>query len=250
MKILFIILLNIIFVNQVSSPNIIQTISPEEIIVLAEDIYKNNVSEIKTCKGLLVKREWVDGRDTGYQYIYFKYRKEPLGIYFKFLQPPSLQGREILYNGDDNVVVKRGGRSSSGLTVVLDVNSPLLTDKNRYTIKDFGIEVLAKRVIEKLKVEAVLPGAEIKVYNSAKIDDKAVILYRLSLSPETQEEANYTAELAICTQLNIPIYYKAVNTQRRTIEEYLFRNIELDVDFTEKDFEETNEEYGFRKYAR
>ena len=234
--------------TQVESPHVIKTLSSDEIIKIAENIYSKSISKIQNYSGMLVKREYVDGKDTGYQYIEFKFRENPKSIYMKFLKPSSLKDREILYVEGKDVVVKRGGKFNPRMTVTLAANSPLLTNENRYTLNDIGVKVLSERIIQKLKVEAVLPGATIKYFDSAKLDGRPVTLYRLSLSPETKEEANYTAEIAVDKELNIPIYYKAVNTDRKVIEEYLFRNIKLNVDLSDKDFEENNEQYGFRKY--
>jgi hypothetical protein len=192
----------------------------------------------------------VEGKDSGYQYIQFKYREDPRGVYLKFLKPASLQNREVLYNGGEDLVVKRGGRKNASMTMYIAVDSPLATDGNRYTIKEMGLKVLSARLLEVIKTEVVIPDTEIKVYDEAKVDGRPVKFYRLIHNVRHKDERCYIAEIAVDKELNIPIYYKALGYQGEepvVLEEYSFRNIKLNVGLTNKDFDEKNEEYGFKK---
>jgi hypothetical protein len=70
--------------NTISQPSVIKTITPTEVIKIAEDINSHIHSTVNNYTGLFIKRELVDGKDTGYQYIEFKYRENPHAIYLKF----------------------------------------------------------------------------------------------------------------------------------------------------------------------
>lgn len=225
-----------------------RTVEPTEVLKIATETLNHINTEITNYTGILVKREYVDGRDTGYQYLYFKFRKDPIGIYIKFLKPKSVEGREVLYLGGDELTVKRGGRRNPGLTLTLLINSPLVTDGNRYSIQEMGLQSLSKQLLERMQTEIVIPDTEIKVYDNAKLDGVPVTHYRLIHRTKTPETTCRTAEISIDKKLNIPVYYRALSWDDPpvVIEEYGFRDLDLNPKFTDSDFSLKNPEYGFQ----
>ena len=238
--------------NVIREPNVISQISAEEILKIAEDTHQYTTSNILDYTGIFIKREMVNGKDTGYQYIEFKYREKPRGIYLKFLKPASLQEREVLYNGGDDLIVKRGGRSNSKLTLAIGIDSPVALEGNKYTIDEMGFKVLGERLIQRLKEEARIPETVFKIYDSAKIDGRDVVHYKMiHVASPHYKTTCLIAEVAIDKELKIPIYYRALDKDKEgnwiVLEEYGFRNIKLNVGLTDEDFSEDNKEYGFQK---
>lgn len=222
-----------------------------EILETAQAVHKHITEDVKDYTGLLVKRELVDGVDTGYQYIQFKYRENPRAIYLKFLKPPSIENREVLYSGGDDLIVKHGGRRNSNLTLTIAVDSPAAIDGNRYTIKDMGLRALSDRLMERLKTELDIPDTEITYYPDAKVDKRDVKFYRLKHHVRSEQGQCYIAEIAVDKEYNVPTYYRAfgygTNDEPILLEEYSFRNIRINVNLTDKDFDINNAEYGFQK---
>jgi hypothetical protein len=237
--------------DKIDAPSVVKLITPAEVLLVAEEVQRGIVANVNDYTGLLVKREYTGGKDTGYQYIEFKFREEPLGIYLKFLKPASLQNREVVYNERDGLIVKRGGRRNATMTLAIATDSPLATEGNRYLITDMGLRTLSARLLERIKVEANIPDTEIKVYDEAKVDGRSVRFYRMIHNKKSSVEQCYIAEIAVDKELHIPIYYKAlgygVGDEPVVLEEYSFRNIKLNVGLTDKDFSEKNSEYGFKK---
>lgn len=225
-----------------------KTITPEQAIKISEDILEQIDADINDYTGILIKREYVDGKDTGYQYLFFKYRKEPIGIYIKFLKPKSIENREVLYLGGDELTVKRGGRRNSSLTLTLLTTSPLVTEGNRHTIQELGLRSLATQVLQRIKTEVVIPNTEINVYYNAKVDGRPVTHYRMVHRTKTPETSCRTAEISIDKKLNIPIYYRAISWSDPpvVIEEYCFRDLNLQPKLTDQDFDLDNSAYGFQ----
>jgi hypothetical protein len=248
---LFVVLLLGDGTDKIDVPSVVKLITPAEVLLVAEEVQRGIVANVQDYTGLLVKREYAGGRDTGYQYIEFKFREDPLGIYLKFLKPASLKDREVLYTEKDGLVVKRGGRRNTTMTLAIATDSPLATDGNRYLITDMGLRTLSQRLVERIKVEANIPDTEIKVYDEAKVDGRSVRFYRMIHNKKSSDEQCYIAEIAVDKLLNIPIYYKAlgygVGDEPALLEEYAFRNIKLNVGLTDKDFSEQNPLYGFKK---
>jgi hypothetical protein len=233
--------------DKIDKPSVVKLITPAEVLLVAEEVQRGIVANVKDYTGLLVKREYAGGRDTGYQYIEFKFREEPLGIYLKFLKPASLQNREVVYNEEDGLIVKRGGRRNATMTLAIATDSPLATEGNRYLITDMGLRTLSERLLERIKVEANIPDTEIKVYDEAKVDGRSVRFYRMVHNRESSAAQCSIAEIAVDKLLHIPIYYKAKDSDGVVLEEYSFRNIKMNVGLTDKDFSEKNSEYGFKK---
>jgi hypothetical protein len=220
-----------------------------EAVQIAEKVQTYLTENVKDYTGMLVRREYVNGKDTGHQYLRFKFRENPLGIYLKFQKPASLQNREILYNGGDDIIVKRGGRKNSNMTLIIASNSPLATENSRYTIGEMGLKKLAEKLIIQLKTEMVVPNTEIVVYDNAKLDGRIITHYRMTHYTKTDATLSRQAEISIDKELNIPIYYRAIGWGEPTIvlEEYAFRDVVLNVGLTDADFSESNQEYGFQK---
>jgi len=243
--------------DKVDAPSVVKLITPAEVLLVAEEVQRGIVQNVKDYTGLLVKREYVGGKDSGYQYIQFKFREDPLGIYLLFIpgvskdgknqNPPSLWNREVVYNEKDGLIVKRGGRRNTTMTLAIATDSPLATEGNRYLITDMGLHTLLQRLLERIKVEANIPDTEIKVYDEAKVDGRSVRFYRMVHNTKTNIEQCYSAEIAVDKELHIPIYYRAKDNSGIVLEEYSFRNIKLNVGLTDKDFSDQNSEYGFKK---
>jgi hypothetical protein len=237
--------------DKIDAPSVVKLITPADVLIVAEEVQKSIVKNVQDYTGLLVKSEYTGGKDTGYQYIEFKFREQPLGIYLKFIpkkpNPPSLWNREVVYNEKDGLIVKRGGSRNASMTLAIATDSPLATEGNRYLITDMGLRTLSARLLERIKVEANIPDTEIKVYDEAKVDGRSVRFYRMVHNTKTNIEQCYSAEIAVDKELHIPIYYRAKDSSGIVLEEYSFRNIKMNVGLTDKDFSEKNSEYGFKK---
>jgi hypothetical protein len=234
--------------QSVGKPSPFRVVPIGEIVQIAEAIRTHIKTNIRDYTGLMVKREFVDGKDTGYQYIRFKLRESPLSIYFHYVKPHA--GREVLYGGKDELIVKRGGsRGAPNLTLAISLDSVLATDGNRYTIKEMGLLVLSERLIKQLKAEMGVPDTEVRVYDNAKINGKLVTHYRMLHHTQTPQATCRMAEIAVDKALNIPIYYRSVGWQEPTVilEEYAFREMSINVGLIDEDFKETNPAYGFQK---
>jgi hypothetical protein len=226
-----------------------RVIDQKEAMRIAEKTRTYLVENVKDYTGMLIKREYIDGKDTGYQYMQFKLREEPISIYLKYLKPKSIQNREVLYTGGNELLVKRGGRHNSNMTLVITTDSVLITDNNRYSIQEMGLRKIAERLISQMNTEISIPNTEIVVYDNAKLDGRLITHYRLIHHTKDKNAIGKMVELAIDNELHIPIYYRALGWGEPTIvlEEYAFRNVILNAGLTDKDFSANNPDYGFQK---
>ena len=229
----------------ISSTAVAQEVSPAEIDVIGKRVL-SITNSVKSYQFLLVKREYVDGKDTGYQYIITKVQSKPLQVYLKFLKPARYEGREALYKNGE-LIVRRGGRGAlKELVVRIDPEGPMAMDGNKYPITRIDPSVSCARLIQQINDELKFPETRVYKKTGASIDKHPGIHYKLIHTTEQAGMRCMTAEMLISTKLNIPIYFKVVGWDRKVLEEYYFRDMMLDVKFTPNEFDEGNKEYGFK----
>jgi hypothetical protein len=226
-------------------------ISKEEVLAVAKET-KQKIESINGYQFLLVKRELVDGKDTGHQYIDVKVRTEPLAIYVKFLKPAKYAGREALYFkhpefGTDELVVRRGGTRMPNMVLHITPESPLAMDGNRYPITHMNPKVLANELMTKIEKELAFPETKLEVYRQAKVFDQPGTHYRMTHTSQEDGMECYIAEVMICKTLGVPIYFRVIDFNKHLLEEYAFKGMVLNPNFTSDEFDEGNPEYGFAK---
>jgi hypothetical protein len=236
------------------------------VLAMARDGYDRIRHEIQDYSCLLVKRERVQGRLGDYQYMYVKVRharhnaggdpEVPFGVYLKFLGPPELKGREVLYVEGENegrLVARRGGLRFAYITTELDPHSELAMRDNRYPIMEIGIENLVRRFVEVAEEGVLLQGCSIQLYQGAKVDDRRCSCIEVTQPDRGESRAEFfRARVYIDEELQIPIHYEAFDWpetatgEPRLLEQYTYRNLQLNIGLQDEDFSRHNPAYGFR----
>lgn len=220
-----------------------ELITKDEVLKVAQTT-KAKIETIKGYQFLLVKREIVEGKDTDYQYLNVRVRTEPLAIYIKFLKPKRYEGREAIYF-DGEVVAKRGGTRMSNMVVHILPDSPMAMEGNRYPITYINPKVLATELIQKIEQELAFPETKLEVYRQAKVYNQFGTHYRLTHTAQKDGMECYIAEVMISNDLGLPIYFRVIDFQKRVLEEYAFKDMSLDPQFSDQEFTEDNPAYGF-----
>lgn len=217
-----------------------EPISTEEILRIVNNT-QSKLEEIDSYKFLLVKRELIDGKDTGYQYLNVKVQVKPLQIYVEFLKPARLQGRRALYT-DGKMVVRRGGTRLSNLTLHIQPDSPLAMDGNKYPITHINPASTITELVTKIKQELKVEGTKLEVYRRAKVFEQSGTHYVLA-------NKNQKAEIMIADATGLPIYFR-VTINDVVVEEYAFRDMEVNVDFADMEFSIDNPKYEFNEVSQ
>ena len=216
----------------------------------AEDINEviqstmDSINKVETYQFFLIKREMVDNKDTGYQYIQAVVQTEPLKVYLKFLKPKRVAGREALYQ-DGELIIRRGGTRMADLVLHLDPLSPLAMDGNRYPITHMNPKVICKQLVEKVRNEIAFDPKIVTrpaIYNKQK-----GIHYKLTHNKKEKGMECKTAEMIISTDYNLPIYFKAVNWADKIVEEYAFSHVVVNAELPAGTFSKDNPKYGLRR---
>lgn len=208
-----------------------------------------SIDEVKTYQFLLIKRELVEGKDTGHQYLNCVVQTEPLKIYVKFLKPASFAEREALYLSEpyENLIVKRGGTRSPNMVLHLEPTSPLAMDGNRYPITHMNPKVLSKQLVERIENELQFSDTTLEKRYNAKYEGQVGDFYQLVHKTRAEGQKCQAAMMLISKEHNLPIYFKVYDWNNRVIEEYAFSKVIVNVPLEPAIFDEENPEYGFKR---
>lgn len=185
----------------------------------------------------------------------------PLGVYMKFLGPRDCKNREVLFvEGANNgkMLVKEGGTRGRFLpSVWLSPNGTFASSSSRYPITEVGLVRLTERLIESAESNTCDEGeCKVKYIKGAKVDGRQcsyLEVIRAVKKPNEPLGPNniYLAQVFLDEEMKLPIRYAAYDWpsvpggKPKLVEEYTYRQIELNVGLCEKDFSPKNPQYKF-----
>jgi hypothetical protein len=235
----------------------------------AQEAYDRMSREVDDYTCIVVKRERVDGRLGGYQFMQAKVRHAkrvgdeltvPFSVYLHFLAPEKIKGREVLYVENQragDLIARRGGRGGSpNMTVQLIPSSPLAMEGNRYPITEFGFLNLTGLLIDVLEEELRYNDAEVKIFPNTKVYDRPCTHFRLTHHTRRPDLRYHMAELSVDDELRVPVYFRSFDWPAedgkppRLLEEYAYREVKLNVGLTDRDFDVDNDQYRFQLRGR
>lgn len=214
-----------------------------------------------TC--LLIKRERIDQVLHDHQYIWMKVRERqkvdqelvtPLSIYARFLKPPSLAGREVLFVENQRngfFLTRRGGPRFPNMTLLINPTSPLARRESRYPIHQAGLRSMLRELVTRLQAEEQEGTALLRLSHDATFEGKACTRFEV-MQTERRADSDYMiARVLMEDESQIPVYFASydwpASPEGRPVlqEEYMFTRMSLNPGLTDKDFQRDNEEYKF-----
>ncbi|MCA9263485.1 MAG: DUF1571 domain-containing protein [Planctomycetales bacterium] len=213
---------------------------------------------------LLVKRERINGKLRDYEFATVKCRHNrpapggasPFSVYMKFHKPADLKGREVLYvagQNDDDMLVRKGGRRRAFLSAWIDPGGSLALEDNRYPITDLGIEKLVERLIEVAQHDMKFDECDVRIVPHAKLDGRSCTAIEVTHPHPRDHFQFHVARVMIDDEMQLPVHYSAYTWpespggEPQLIEDYTYRNIKINVGFTDDDFHRNHPDYAFRK---
>lgn len=219
--------------------------------------------DIQDYTATIIKRERVDGKLGQVETLFAKIRNRkldaagnvvvPFGVYLRFLSPPSIANREVIYVEGANAGKLRAheGGILNILTVNLDPHGALAMRGNRYPITDIGIENLITKMMEKGERDKALGDCAVTIERNFEVNDR--IATKLTIRHDKPNEVFdfHVAEIFIDDEINIPIRYAAYSwpeipgAEPTLLEEYTYTDLKLNVGLTDIDFDSKNPAYKF-----
>lgn len=209
-----------------------------------------------TC--LLVKRERIEGRLKGYEYLRTRARLRkaeggkvsvPLSLYMHFLAPAELKDRKVLYvegQNSNKMLVRNGGKRFSYVTVKIAPDSDAAMRESRYPVTELSLETVARRMIEKaeddVRFDPTNSNTEVVFYKDASVDGRKCTRIQVTHPKRGEHFSYHIANVFVDDDLNVPIRVEgydwpaAGSTEPVLLEEYTFTKLRLNVGLTDQDF--------------
>jgi hypothetical protein len=233
------------------------------VLRMACESYQRMDEEIKDYTCILTKRERVNGYLRAHETMFVKIRHQqvengrvvtPFSVYLRFLSPPKVKGREVLYvhgRNDGKLIVRNGGQRFAYITTAVAPDSPAASHDNRYPITEIGVKNLTRRLIETGEDELQYEDVSVQNLPGAKINNRPCLLIQVS-HPKRREGLPYQlARIFVDDELKLPVRFSSYDWPKeeggepQLIEEYTYTRIKVNVGMTDWDFDHRNENYQF-----
>jgi outer membrane lipoprotein-sorting protein len=176
--------------------------------------------------------------------IYVKYKK-PKHYYFRWDQG-SEKGREVIYVAgkyNDKLVAHPGGFLQF-MTFHLDPEGRLAMQRNRHSLQHSGMEKII-HLIESNYQRAREKGMDaIQYIGEDRIEEKNVWIVEGSF-PENQGFYAQRVIVSIDKTMALPVSVSIFDWSEVFVEEYVFRDLKINVGLNENDFNPGNPDYNF-----
>lgn len=212
----------------------------------------------------LVKRERVGEQLADEQEMFLRVRnrksdeegvmEKPLSVYLRFTKPAAVKGQQVLWVEGQNknkLLVRPGGALGRWTpSLWLAPNGTLAMRGNRYGIDQVGIENLVAELIKKGERDRAHDECEVEIVDDT-LDDRACTRIEVR-HPEPRPHFDFhIAQIYLDRELKVPIRYAAYSwpaaegEEPPLIEEYTYRDLQLNVGLTDTHFDPKNPDYGF-----
>ena len=207
-------------------------------------------AKVSDYTALFARQEVIEGRLRPAEEALLKYRR-PRSIYLRWVAGPGT-GREILFvEGRDGgrILLHHPGLLSGLVTAVLAPDSPRVLRESRHPITDVGIG----RLIELIAANArrALGRNELAVADAGVVEARGRREHRLELTlPRDPAKGYYCyrAIVAIDLEWNLPVAARIFDWSDRMVEDYRYREVQLNPGLSPLDFDPANPEYRFPRW--
>ena len=229
---------------------------------MAVGSYKHIHRNVRDYSCTVVRRERVHGTLQDHEYMSAKVRHQrtrdgkvviPFGVYLKVLAPDKVKGREVLFvagENDGDMLVRNGGKRFAFVTTRISPDSDSAMAGNRYPITEFGFENLVKRLIEVVKEDISFDAeTDVEFFHNASIDDRSCTGIRVTHPTFDSRLRFHTATVFVDNELKVPVHYEAHDWPKKSdgkpvlLEQYTYRDIKVNVGYTDRDFDPSNPNY-------
>jgi len=217
---------------------------------------REDLSRIQDYTATLIKRERVGQRLLGPEHMALKFRQKPFSVYLRFLAPPEVRGREVIYvegrNDGKFMVHLTGVQQMLGTVSLAPTNFLALTD-NRHPITETGILNLVNRLIEVGEQDMRHGDCKVQVYR-VPVQGRDAICIEVD-HPQRQPHFLYhRARIFVDEARTLPVRFEAYDWPDATgqpplLEEYTYLDLKLNVGLTDRDFDPANPAYSFNRTA-
>jgi hypothetical protein len=209
---------------------------------------------VRDYRCTFIKREQVDGKLLPREFVEMKARTRPFSIYLKWQTP--YDGREVIYVHGQNdgklLAHGTGVEKVVGGTVSLDPNGNKAMENCRHAITEAGIGNLIDQLISSGEAEKKLGKSQVEIRQNAKVDGRVCWLVKSTHPNDPKRFPYHRTKVFFDKEHGLPIRFEGYAAPKANsgpdgelIEEYTYRDLELNAGLTAMDFSVDNPNYQF-----
>jgi hypothetical protein len=163
--------------------------------------------------------------------------------------------REVLWVEGTNggkMVVRRGGTRFQYLTLELDPAGDAALQYSRYPTSESGMINMVRKLIDVGTADMQYGECEVEIFEDVKVDNRPCKCVQVVHPRRRSVFLFNVVRIFIDNEFPVPVRYEAYDwpvsdsEPPPLIEEYTFRNIRLNVGFSDSEFQRNYSEYKFR----
>jgi hypothetical protein len=213
------------------------------------------IERLKDYSAVLVRRERIRGKLTGYEHVFVKIRHQPFSVYAYFQGPVAVQGQEVIYEAGRNKGNLLAHKARMRATVSLSPEGLIAMNGRHYPITEIGLVNLVRRLVEVGEQDVTYGECEVKYFTRAAVNKRPCTVIQVVHPTPRDVFRFHLARVFVDNELKLPIRYESYDWPRepsgepRLIEEYTYLDLKLNNGFTDEDFSTRNTAYQFRQSA-
>lgn len=208
---------------------------------------QRNFEAVNDYTAVFIKHQRIRGRLRKPETIFVKFKK-PFALYMKWIKTPD-EGKEVIYvdGKNDNKLLAHAGGILNWITPPLHLRpeSPLAMSGNLKPITQAGLGAAVESLLRVCQEAEKAGDLGIICKGKINFEGREVFVVERYL-PEGKGYPHSRTVVYVDQEFQLPIYYAGYNHQGELIEEYIYRDLKLNVGLTEHDFDPGNPEYEFK----
>jgi hypothetical protein len=211
------------------------------------------IESLKDYSAVLVRRERIRGKLTGYEYVFVKIRHQPFSVYACFQSPVSVHGQEVIYVAGQNQGNLLAHKARMRATVSLLPEGMIAMSGRRYPITEIGLVNLVRRLVEVGERDVNYGECEVKYFSKAAVNKRHCTVIQVVHPTPRDVFRFHLARVFVDDELKMPVRYESYDWPREPggepelIEEYTYLDLKLNNGFTDEDFSTRNPAYQFHQ---
>ena len=213
------------------------------------------IEKLKDYSAVLVRRERIRGKLSGYEYVFIKIRHQPFSVYAYFQAPAAVKGQEVIYVAGRNQGDLLAHKARLPATVSLHPDGLIAMNGRHYPLTEIGLVNLVRRLVEVGQQDLAHDECEVKYFMNAKVEDRRCTVVQIVHPVPRDVFRFHLARVFVDDELLVPIRYESYDWPREPggepelIEEYTYLHLKLNNGFTDEDFSTQNPAYQFQRAA-
>ena len=202
---------------------------------------------VKDFTAVFTRSEMLRGKQRPEETIALKFR-EPLQVYMKWLSESGKDREAIFVKGrdGDKVLVHEPGWISGHFTVLLPPDGATIMDRSRHPFDEIGIGRIIDLITATFEKANQAGDLEMRDLGATREEGRALRVIEGVLPKDPAKKYYcYRAIVTIDEELKLPVRVKVYDWNDKLIENYRYKNIQINPGLTDQDFSPENPNYSF-----